>query len=317
MKQDILSDLGYLALGSRLKRLSDRMLADAALVHQQSDEPVQPGQFPLIAALDRYGGLSVNRAAEVLGVSQPAITRAANELIKANLVSSAAGEKDKRQRDLALTDEGVACVARLKRKMWPRVEAAAVEAFSGLSGDFLDQIAEIESRLAVRSIYQRVSANTLEVLPYDQSLARHFHDINAEWVEDMFVLEDHDRHVLSNPEPYIIDKGGDILFVKSEEHGVVGACALMPDEHGFTELTKMGVRSSVRGQKAGAFLLRAVLERARELGFDQKLYLVTNTKCEAAIHLYEKNGFRHCDEIMELFGGRYERCDVAMRYRAS
>ena len=46
-----------------------------------------------------------------------------------------------------------------------------------------------------------------------------------------------------------------------------------------------------------------------------KVYLLTNRKCEAAIHLYEKLGFVHDAEIMAKFGARYERCDVAMSYR--
>jgi hypothetical protein len=31
--------------------------------------------------------------------------------------------------------------------------------------------------------------------------------------------------------------------------------------------------------------------------------------------LYEKLGFAHDAQIMSDFGARYERCDVAMRYR--
>ena len=45
------------------------------------------------------------------------------------------------------------------------------------------------------------------------------------------------------------------------------------------------------------------------------MYLLTNSKCAAAIHLYEKNGFEHDAEIMATYGARYERCNVAMRYR--
>jgi ribosomal protein S18 acetylase RimI-like enzyme len=45
------------------------------------------------------------------------------------------------------------------------------------------------------------------------------------------------------------------------------------------------------------------------------LYLLTNRKCAAAIHLYEKLGFEHSEEIMRRYGQRYERCDVAMIYR--
>jgi RimJ/RimL family protein N-acetyltransferase len=46
----------------------------------------------------------------------------------------------------------------------------------------------------------------------------------------------------------------------------------------------------------------------------ERLYLLTNTKCTAAIHLYEKLGFEHDAEVMERFGRRYERCNVAMSY---
>ena len=75
----------------------------------------------------------------------------------------------------------------------------------------------------------------------------------------------------------------------------------------------MGVRESARGLKAGEFLLAAVIQRAEELGADT-LYLLTNARCAAAIHLYEKLGFQHDAEIMAKYGARYERCDVAMRY---
>lgn len=73
------------------------------------------------------------------------------------------------------------------------------------------------------------------------------------------------------------------------------------------------ILESARGAKAGEFLLSAIIERATALKADP-LYLLTNAKCAPAIHLYEKLGFRHDVEIMERYGARYERCDVAMRY---
>jgi GNAT superfamily N-acetyltransferase len=65
--------------------------------------------------------------------------------------------------------------------------------------------------------------------------------------------------------------------------------------------------------KAGEFLLDAIIARALALKADP-LYLLTSTKCAAAIHLYEKKGFRHDTEIMARYGSRYERCNVAMRH---
>jgi N-acetylglutamate synthase-like GNAT family acetyltransferase len=155
---------------------------------------------------------------------------------------------------------------------------------------------------------------TLSILPWSPALATDFHDINAQWIEAMFVLEETDRTVLENPQSMIIDKSGDILFVAVEGLGIVGACALMPAKHaGAFELTKMGVLDSARGLKAGEFLLAAVLERARQMEVET-LFLLTNKRCEAAIHLYKKLGFVHDAGIMATYGARYERSDVAMLF---
>ena len=48
----------------------------------------------------------------------------------------------------------------------------------------------------------------------------------------------------------------------------------------------------------------------------EKLYLLSNAKSAAAIHLYEKLGFVHDEGVMRDYGGRYQRCDVAMLYRS-
>ena len=313
MTTDILADLGYLALGSRLKRLAERLQSDAALIHGAAGMTMQPGQFPLIAAIDRHGALTVNEAVEALGVSQPAVTRTLAGLLKLGLVQTEQSESDRRQKTITLTEGGRRAVDQMKTDMWPRVEAAARDICAGLEGDFLSQLASIEARIAETSLAARVHRGGLSIVEYSDDLAKDFYDINAEWIRSMFRLEDHDIHVLSHPRETIIEPGGDILFVEALGLGIVGTCALQTDDHGYVELTKMGVLESARGQKAGEFLLRAALAQARVRQFD-KLYLVTNWKCASAIHLYEKLGFEHDEEIMDLFGKRYERCDVAMRY---
>lgn len=313
--RDILRDAGYLGMGSRLKRLSDRLLVDASAAHGEEGQGLQPGQFPLMAALDRFGSMTVNEAAQAIGVSQPAVTRVVSELVKADFVSSKPGVEDKRQRRLALTSEGHAALLKLKSGLWPRVEAAAREVFSNLEGDFLEQLSAVEARLAEAPLIHRIRARRPEILRFEDGLAPAFHDINVEWIESMFELEAHDRHVLENPRQMIVEPGGEVLFLRLPDVGIVGTCALMPDRDGFTELTKMGVLEAARGRKAGEQLLVAALELAGRRGFTEKLYLVTNRKCGPAIHLYEKLGFVHDQEVMERFGRRYERCDVAMRYR--
>lgn len=153
----------------------------------------------------------------------------------------------------------------------------------------------------------------LIIREYSDALAPYFHDINAEWIGSMFRLEDTDREVLMNPRERIIEPGGVILFVEHPQLGIIGTCALQKTGARSYELTKMGVSPAARGQKAGEFLLAAIIERAQALDADP-LYLLTNAKCAPAIHLYEKLGFVHDADIMQRFGARYERCDVAMRF---
>ncbi len=154
----------------------------------------------------------------------------------------------------------------------------------------------------------------LMIHEFSDALAHHFHDINAEWIHAMFKLEATDREVLENPRARIVDQGGVILFVEAPGVGIVGTCASQKTGERSVELTKMGVRESARGLKAGEFLLDAIIARAMAPGAEP-LYLLSNARCAAAIHLYEKLGFEHDADIMAHYGARYARCDVAMRYR--
>ena len=153
----------------------------------------------------------------------------------------------------------------------------------------------------------------LTIHEFRDDLASEFRDINAEWIQSMFWLEPTDEDVLNHPRERIIESGGVILFVEAEGLGIVGTAALLRSPSGAIELTKMGVRESARGLKLGEFLLATMIERAMALNADP-LFLLTNAKCEAAVHLYEKLGFRHDADIMAQYGVRYERCNVAMRY---
>ena len=156
---------------------------------------------------------------------------------------------------------------------------------------------------------------SFRILEFSPELAPDFKKINVEWITQMFRLEPKDEMVLNAPQNKIIDNGGHILFVEHPDFGVVGTCALLKTGVDEFELTKMGVLESARGTGAGKLLLSATIEKAKSIGA-KRLYLLTNRKCESAIHLYETHGFKHDVSIMKEFGGEYARCDVAMSYAA-
>ncbi|MCC2617116.1 GNAT family N-acetyltransferase [Aestuariibacter halophilus] len=157
--------------------------------------------------------------------------------------------------------------------------------------------------------------NTSEIrfLPFNDGLAGAFDRINRAWIEDMFRVEAVDDRVLRYPRETIINKGGHIWFAEHVDLGIVGTCALANKGNGTFELTKMGVLASARGLNIGERLLVYVIGQFEALGC-QQVFLLTNKRCEAAIHLYEKHGFVHDAEVMAEYGASYQRCDVAMRY---
>ncbi len=151
------------------------------------------------------------------------------------------------------------------------------------------------------------------IRPFDDALAPDFHRINAAWIDAMFRLEPTDLDVLLHPRARIVDAGGAILFLEVPGEGVIGTVALQKTGERQFELTKMGVTPAAQGRGAGEALLLAALAEADRLGAE-RLYLLTSAKCAAAIRLYERHGFVHDAGIMQEFGGRYARCDVAMLY---
>ncbi|ADG09315.1 GNAT family N-acetyltransferase [Caulobacter segnis] len=317
MKADLLASYGVGFLGSRLKRLAERMQADAAEVARSLNLPVQPAQMSLLLTIRLHGPIAVGELAERLQLAQPTVTRALKTLEDDGFVEARRAPGDGRTRRLALTKTGEALLVRVQTQLLPRIEPAAAELVEGLDGDFMQGLAKVERRLAEASLLKRIEAAgppSMWARDFSDDLAEAFHRINAEWIEDMFTLEENDIALLSRPRELILEKGGVVLFAETPALGVVGTCALMVSKDGWVELTKMGVLKSARGLKVGEFLLAKTLERAASLGMD-KIYLLTNRKCAAAIHLYEKLGFVHDAEIMRTFGARYERCDVAMAYR--
>ena len=157
-----------------------------------------------------------------------------------------------------------------------------------------------------------MNKNQIEFLDYSDTLAPEFDRINRAWIETMFTVESVDDDILRHPRKRIIDTGGFIWFARHHQLGVVGTCALLKRDDSKYELTKMGVLESARGLKVGEALLRHVISEARNKGLGE-VFLLTNKKCEAAIHLYEKCQFEHSEEIMTRYGKIYQRCDVAMR----
>ncbi len=153
--EDILRSLGFLCLGSRMKRLGEQLQADTQRVLDRLDTRIQSSQYPLIAALDRLGPLPVGELAQALGVAQPGVTRSVALLAELGLVEVNPSDDDQRRRIVSLSNNGRRLVDQAKRDVWPGIENAVADLCADLSGPLLDQLAAMEDRLAATPLDRR------------------------------------------------------------------------------------------------------------------------------------------------------------------
>jgi DNA-binding MarR family transcriptional regulator len=164
MIADVIAEHGYLFLGSRLKRLAERMQTDVTQATRYAGLAVQPGQIPVLAILAERGPQTIGELARALGLSQPVTTRNVGKLVSQGQVQAGRSDADGRSRIISLTAAGRRAVEDSRRDVWPRVEAAVRQVVEGLSGPLLDQIAEIERALTERPLAARVAQMTAREL---------------------------------------------------------------------------------------------------------------------------------------------------------
>ncbi|MEH6702946.1 GNAT family N-acetyltransferase [Parasphingorhabdus sp.] len=142
-----------------------------------------------------------------------------------------------------------------------------------------------------------------------------FIELNRDWIEEYFVLEESDREQLEELETSILGKGGQIIVALLDDM-VVGTGAILPPHHDpgdgrkWLEIVKMAARKDARGQGIGRKVLEALIGEGRAMGADA-IWLETNAGLKAAIRLYERCGFQHLSDD-DLWPTPYARCNVQM-----
>ena len=147
----------------------------------------------------------------------------------------------------------------------------------------------------------------LKITPFHDLFTNSFYELNIEWLEAYFYVEDFDKEVLSNPKKYIIDKGGHIFFAL-ENHKVIGTVALMKSKNNSFELTKMAITPEKRGNKIGQLLMKYCIDFATKNNFNT-LFLYSNTILKNAIYIYKKYKFK---EVPVETNSPYKRSNIKM-----
>lgn len=305
---------GKMAIGSRLRGLSDTITDDAAKVYRLYDIDMQPRWFPVFYSLSDGQENSITAIANEIGHTHPSVSQIVREMVKKGYVTEQKGT-DQRKNYIKLSEKGLEIAWKIKAQ-YADVTAAIEKVFRESQYDLWKAIEEWEYLLEQKSFLRRVEeekkmreGTEVTIINYTPSYQQDFKRLNEEWITRYFKMEEYDYKALDHPDEYILVKGG-FIFIALYNGEAVGTCALIKmDDHKF-ELAKMAVSPKAQGKSIGTLLGNAAIQKARETGADT-VYLESNTILKPAIKLYRKLGF----EKITGEPSPYERANIQMELK--
>lgn len=309
---DFYTATGKMALGSRLRRLSEQMTEQAAGIYDLYQVDLQPKWFPVFYSLSPTEEKSITDIAREIGHTHPSVSQIVREMSAKGYVIEKKGDTDGRKNFVLLSPLGL----RVREKMQPQladVTSAIEKAMKETHHDLWKAIAEWELLLEQKSLLRRVQEekklrerDAVEIVDYTPAYQGAFRQLNEEWISTYFRMEESDYKALDHPREYILDQGG-YIYIGLYKGEPVATCALIRmDDRGF-ELAKMAVSPKSQGLGIGYLIGKACIEKARALGAP-RVYLESNTALKPAIKLYHKLGFRKAAGPPSP----YERCNIQM-----
>lgn len=309
----IIKQLGHIAIGTRFRILTDRLMQDADKVYKSVGLEFEPRWFTVFYLINQKTEMTISEITEQLGYSQPAVTQIANSLSRKKLIKAVKGKNDSRKKIITITPKGKDLLLKLI-PVWQDIENAVKELLDSTGYDILFILSKLESGLDTKDIHSRVmdkikkrQISEVTILDYDPKYKKFFRSLNYEWLEKYFTIEKKDRKLLENPDREIIQKGGFIFFAVYENE-IVGTVALIKQSESIYELSKMGVTEKVQGKQIGKKLALAAIKKARTLGAD-KIFLESNSSLLPALNLYKSVGFI---EVEMKVQSEYKRATLRM-----
>ncbi len=149
----------------------------------------------------------------------------------------------------------------------------------------------------------------MNIIPYQEQYKEDFIQLNIDWIEENFgCLEKEDLETFQRIEESL--EHGAMIFFAVEHGSVLATCMAKPmEEDGTWELCKLGSNKHLPHKGAGSAVFEASMHWAIQHNA-KKLFILSNSKLKAALHIYEKYGFRE----IKLEDYEYVRGDIAFEY---
>ena len=162
---NLYQSLGFLVLGSRLRRLSESFLSEINRAYQNEGIDFDASWFPVFYLLSKNESLSIKELSEQTEVSHPAASQLISNLKNKNLVTSAACTDDGRRQLVQLTNSGRELLAKIL-PMWDAILLAMDDLVINEPAcqELLPAISALESAFRSANLADRISSKLTHAL---------------------------------------------------------------------------------------------------------------------------------------------------------
>ncbi|MCS4302686.1 MarR family transcriptional regulator [Chryseobacterium pennae] len=150
---NVINEAGILALSTRLRRLSEQLRKDGALIYKAFGIDFELKWFPVIFTIYKKEVVSVVEIANEIGYTHPSTITLLKELEKLELIQWEKDKQDERKRLFKLTLKGQELIGKMK-PVW-ELMAQVLGDISDNQNNLLAAINEAEEKIANQSSYQR------------------------------------------------------------------------------------------------------------------------------------------------------------------
>jgi GNAT superfamily N-acetyltransferase len=151
----------------------------------------------------------------------------------------------------------------------------------------------------------------MKIVEYQPRYRADFVRFNRDWIVDNFGrLEESDLESFAHVETDL--SRGAMIYFAVESETVLATCMAKPMGRGTWEICKLASNKHRPHRGCGSAVFGAAVRWAEAHGAE-RLFILSNRKLKAALHIYEKFGFHE----IKLEDYSYDRGDIAFERRIS
>lgn len=300
---DILVKLGYLAGGSRFRRIYESMQIGGDKVYKEAGLNFKSSWFPVYYVLSKSKQpQTVMEITNQIAFSHITVNNIIKELDKENLIKIVPNPNDKRSKYISLSDKGLALLSQLE-PIWLSFSSALKNVLTSGHPDITNILKRIDDQLNTKPLNERVRTqheDQVLIVDYKPSLKKHFYELAGHWLSGLLKgrLEQEDKFTLHNPDKAYIVQGGFVFFAQYKAD-IVGCVALKRLSENTFEFAKLFIDPKYRNLGIATKLIERCICRCKENEAKQ-LWLQTTMSMPEAHKLYYKLGFNDKEAPAEM-----------------